>query len=69
MKFIVWYNLHRYEDHSDTPQPSHRIIEAETAEQARDIMCERRRQSGRVGRRFIGIIHQAELHPAERQPA
>jgi hypothetical protein len=67
MKFVVWYNLHCYESHSDTPQLSHRIIEAETAEQARDIMCDRRRFSGRVGRRFIGMIHHAELHPAELQ--
>jgi hypothetical protein len=59
-KFTVFYNAHKYIDCSDAPKASHRIVKAENAEEARQILVDMRQNDQKVGQRYIGCIHHAE---------
>ena len=56
-KYRVYYNTHQYADCSDTPRPAHRVVKAEDEESARQKV----RDMKTVGKRFIGMVFQAEL--------
>lgn len=60
-RYVVYFNTHRYHDCSDTARSTKRIIKADSAEHARDKLCEIRAISGKAGSRYIGMIHHAEL--------
>ena len=62
-KWRVFYNTHRYSDCSDTARACSRIIEASTAEEARELVRDLV-QVGWSNPRYIGMIHHAEPHPS-----
>jgi len=57
LKYRVYYNTHQYSDGSGTPRSAHRVVKAENEEDAR----ERVRALKTVGKRWIGMVFQAEL--------
>ena len=64
-RFFVFYNSHRYRDMSDNPTARQRIVKAETAEHAMEIMqtfrdIEQDSCYPTFGKTFIGMIHVAE---------
>lgn len=59
-KFTVYYNSHQYIDCSDTARPSKRIVKAENADEARQILVDMRQNDQKIGQRYIGCIHHAE---------
>ena len=61
-KWRVFYNTHRYSDCGDTARACSRIVEATTAEEARELVRDLV-QVGRINLRYIGIVHHAEPHP------
>ena len=56
MKFRVFYNKHKYVDCSDNAISSSRIVVANSADEAREIV----RDMKKAGKMYIGMIHQAE---------
>lgn len=66
-KWRVYYNTHAYRDCSDTPRSTNRIVSAPSADEAREVV----RRMERSGRRFIGMVHQAEPYedPKTLRPA
>lgn len=55
-KYRVAYLTHKYIDLSDTPRIAYRVVKAETADEAREIV----RGMEKAGSRWIGMIHNAE---------
>jgi hypothetical protein len=60
LKFRVAYLTHTYVDCSDRPRLAYRIVNADTSDEAREIV----RAMEKVGNRYIGMIHQAEVYAA-----
>lgn len=58
LRFRVAYLTHGYIDCSDKPRLAYRIVNADTSDEAREIV----RAMGKVGNRYIGMVHQAELY-------
>ena len=57
-RFRVAYLTHAYADLSDKPRLAHRIVAADTNDEAREIV----RNMGMAGSRHIGMVHEAELY-------
>ena len=57
-KFRVAYLTHKYIDCSDKPRLAYRLVEADTSDEAREIV----RAMDKAGSRYIGMIHQAEVY-------
>lgn len=55
-RFRVSFNTHQYSDHSDTARPATRIVRASDADAAMAAL----KQIGKVGKRYIGMVHMAE---------
>ena len=52
------YLTHAYIDCSDKPPLAYRIVEASTSDEAREIV----RAMDKIGSRYVGMIHQAEVY-------
>jgi hypothetical protein len=66
VRFRVHFNAHYYSDNSDPAQSRSRVIKAETAEEAEQVISEVREQQWRdlkpwaplgARARYIGLIH------------
>ena len=58
LRFRVAYLTHAYGDRSDTPRLAYRIVDADTSDEAREIV----QAMDKAGSRYIGMIHQAEVY-------
>ena len=58
LRFRVTYLTHAYIDRSDKPRLAYRIVDADTNDEAREIV----RAMDKVGSRYIGMIHQVEVY-------
>lgn len=63
-KYRVYFNTHEYNDTSDKPKSSSKIVKAENEENARELICQMRDKRETVGtknKRYIGLIFDATL--------
>lgn len=65
MKYRVAFLTHQYIDLSDKPRLTYRIVNANTEQDAMDVM----RSKEKVGSRYVGMVHQAEpyVQPSDEQ--
>jgi len=62
MKFLVRFNTHQYPDCSDKPRSAYVVVDADTNAEARQIVCDKRNNEEKHGKRYIGLVFDAEIH-------